>query len=398
LAAVPLANSATIGNMSPEYGSTCAIFRSPGDPALPGVLRPAGRAIELVESYAKEQGLWAPVMAEPRYSERLELDLSTIEPSIAGPKRPQDRVARAAGEARLPYGAGRPGGPGAEPSSVQTKTDEESAESFPASDAPAAMSGATGEGRPEPDAGADLGGDGRRVTNPTPATLPDGTQVEIDHGHVVVAAITSCTNTSNPHVMMAAGLLAQKAVARGLTSKPWVKTSLAPGSKVVMDYYEAAGLVEPLATLRFNLVGYGCTTCIGNSGPPGSTGVRGGQRRRTSVGCSVFPATTATSRAASSRTADDLPRSPPLVVATRWPLARRNLFEDPHGTVAASAVSTCGTSGRATPRFRRGHQAGLVRVVDDSASLRRCLPRRPDVAVAHLRPPGDAFDWQPAST
>jgi hypothetical protein len=264
---------------------------------------------------------------------------------------------------------------------VQTKTDEESAESFPASDAPAAMSGATGEGRPEPDAGADLGGDGRRVTNPTPATLPDGTQVEIDHGHVVVAAITSCTNTSNPHVMMAAGLLAQKAVARGLTSKPWVKTSLAPGSKVVMDYYEAAGLVEPLATLRFNLVGYGCTTCIGNSGPL-IDGVSEAVNAGDLAVCSVLSG----NRNFEGRIQPDVRMnylaSPPLVVA--YALAGSldvDLFEDPLGTGADGPAGLPAGHLAEQRRDRRGHRAGRA-VVDVPQVLRRGLPRRRDVAVA----------------
>ncbi|MEP7054868.1 MAG: aconitate hydratase AcnA, partial [Actinomycetota bacterium] len=268
LANVPLANRATIGNMSPEYGSTCAIF--PIDSETLRYLEFSGRPAEqvaLVEAYAKAQGMWAPDMAEPNFTERLELDLSTVEPSIAGPKRPQDRVLvreakhgfRTALEQLVASGTTTP--------SVQNKADEASAESFPASDVPAATAGASDEDSAEPDAGGELNGSGRRTSNPQVAHLADGNRVEIDHGHVVIAAITSCTNTSNPHVMIGAGLLARNAVAKGLQTKPWVKTTLAPGSKVVMDYYAAAGLVEPLAALGFNLVGYGCTTCIGNSGP-----------------------------------------------------------------------------------------------------------------------------------
>ena len=270
---VPVENRATIGNMSPEYGSTCAIF--PIDAETLRYLTFTGRPPELValvEAYAKEQGLWHDPEAEPRYSETAELDLGTVVPSLAGPRRPQDRVAlsdarrgfRAAladmAPAAAPEPAQRPDGP-----------DEASAESFPASDPPAAMAGTAAHenhdpapaGWFEPDPTGASGRPGNRV----PVTLEDGTRFDLDHGHVVIAAITSCTNTSNPSVMLAAGLLARNAVDRGLASKPWVKTSLAPGSKVVMDYYERAGLLPYLEKLGFHLVGFGCTTCIGNSGP-----------------------------------------------------------------------------------------------------------------------------------
>jgi aconitate hydratase len=243
--AVPLANRATIGNMSPEFGSTCAIF--PIDAETVRYLRLTGRPDEqvaLVEAYAKRQGLWHDPAVEPAYSEYLELDLGTVVPSIAGPKRPQDRVsltdAKSAFRAALPdYVADDDG------------VDEESMESFPASDAPSSNSRANGG----------------RVHKPTRVTAEDGTVYDLDHGAVVIASITSCTNTSNPQVMIGAALLARNAVERGLTRKPWVKTTLAPGSKVVMDYYERAGLVPYLDKLGFNLVGYGGTTCIGNSGP-----------------------------------------------------------------------------------------------------------------------------------
>jgi aconitate hydratase len=258
VAAVPLANRATIGNMSPEYGSTCAIF--PIDEETLRYLRFTGRRdeqIALVEAYAKENGLWHEPSAEPDFSETLELDLSTVEPSLAGPKRPQDRVPlnRAKEmfrEALANYVDG---------DSIQNGVDEANAESFPASD-PAAPS-ADDAARVASAAQTARG----RTSHPTPVTLADGTEVELDHGAVAIAAITSCTNTSNPSVMVAAALLAKKAVERGLQRKPWVKTTLAPGSKVVMDYYERAGLTPYLDKLGFNLVGYGCTTCIGNSGP-----------------------------------------------------------------------------------------------------------------------------------
>ena len=256
VAAVPLANRATIGNMSPEYGSTCAIF--PLDEESLAYLRLSGRpaeAVELVEAYAKAQGLWHDPSREPEYSEKLELDLSTIEPSLAGPKRPQDRVpvksAKLAFRASLGDYAKDTDGNGA---------DEASKESFPASDAPAISHDGSH------DTPASPGKASGRPSNPASVTV-DGETFEVDHGAVVVAAITSCTNTSNPFVMVGAGLLAKNAVERGLTRKPWVKTSLAPGSKVVSDYYDKAGLTPYLDKLGFGLVGYGCTTCIGNSGP-----------------------------------------------------------------------------------------------------------------------------------
>ncbi|MEY9844906.1 aconitate hydratase AcnA [Streptacidiphilus sp. MAP5-3] len=235
--AVPLANRATLGNMSPEFGSTCAIF--PIDGETINYLRLTGRSeqqLALVEAYAKTQGLWHDPAQEPVYSEYLELDLATVVPSIAGPKRPQDRVVLA--EAATKFRS-------AVRDYIST-SDESGEESFPASDSPASSNG---------------------IHNPSPVTAPDGTTYEIDNGAVVIASITSCTNTSNPSVMLGAALLAKKAVEKGLTVKPWVKTTLAPGSKVVMDYYEKAGLLPYMEKLGFNLVGYGCVTCIGNSGP-----------------------------------------------------------------------------------------------------------------------------------
>jgi aconitate hydratase len=214
VASVPLANRATIGNMSPEFGSTVAIF--PIDSVTLDYLRFTGRSedeIALVEAYSKAQGLWHDPSIEPRYSEYLELDLSTVVPSIAGPKRPQDRI---------------------ELSSSKRQFSEDIKAYASVSSNPAAVK---------------------------------GKEFAMDHGHVSIASITSCTNTSNPSVMLAAGLLARKAVAKGLKAKPWVKTSLAPGSKVVTDYYDKSGLTKDLDALGFQLVGYGCTTCIGNSGP-----------------------------------------------------------------------------------------------------------------------------------
>jgi aconitate hydratase len=214
VASVPLANRATIGNMSPEFGSTVAIF--PIDSVTLDYLRFTGRSeeeIALVEAYSKAQGLWHDPSIEPRYSEYLELDLSTVVPSIAGPKRPQDRIELSASKRQF---------------------------------------------------SEDIKAYANVASNPAQVK---GKEFAMDHGHVSIASITSCTNTSNPSVMLAAGLLARKAVAKGLKAKPWVKTSLAPGSKVVTDYYDKSGLTKDLDALGFQLVGYGCTTCIGNSGP-----------------------------------------------------------------------------------------------------------------------------------
>src|SRR6195256_795299 len=241
VAAVPVANRATIGNMSPEFGSTCAIF--PIDQNTLDYLRLTGRPqekLDLVEAYAKEQGLWHDPGGDTRYSEELSLDLSTVVPSIAGPKRPQDRIALA--DAKQAFRDALPD------YVTEATLDNGLAGTFPASDPVAA-------------------GDGTRASNPIQVTLEDGTATAVDHGSVVIAAITSCTNTSNPSVMVGAALLAKNAVDRGLARKPWVKTTLAPGSKVVMDYYAPPVLLPYLDKLGFNLVGYGCTTCIGNSGP-----------------------------------------------------------------------------------------------------------------------------------
>ena len=217
VAEVPLANRATIGNMSPEFGSTAAIF--PIDEVTLDYLRLTGRSeerIRLIEEYTKTQGMWHDPSRQPVFSEYLDLDLSTVVPSIAGPKRPQDRI-------------------------ELSRSKESFERTLPAYAA--------------------------QAHKPTPVTMADGTLTELDHGHVAIASITSCTNTSNPSVMVAAGLLARNAVARGLRSKPWVKTSTAPGSQVVTDYYAKAGLWPALNELGFNVVGYGCATCIGNSGP-----------------------------------------------------------------------------------------------------------------------------------
>ncbi len=258
-----LADRATIGNMSPEFGSTCAIF--PVDRETLRYLEFTGRPtdlIELVDAYAREQGLFhSEDSEEPTFSETLELDLSEVEPSIAGPKRPQDRIPLANANAAFLESLREFDPAAAE--SLGNSYDEAVAGTFPASDPPGEEHN---DDRGKPRQAADTVVEGRR-TQPVTLTLDDGTETQLDHGRVVIAAITSCTNTSNPSVMVAAGLLARKAIERGLESRPWVKTSLAPGSTVVTDYLDRAGLTEYLNGLGFNLVGYGCTTCIGNSGP-----------------------------------------------------------------------------------------------------------------------------------
>ncbi len=257
---LPLADRATLGNMSPEFGSTCAIF--PIDAETLRYLEFTGRPAELValvEAYAKEQGLWHDAGSEePTFTDTVTLDLGSVVPSIAGPRRPQDRVSLTESQSAF-----RDELKGYAPDC--DFTDEGVDESFPASDPPAAMEPGASEHVGSP---AGIPAIAERTERPrVDVTLADGTQTSLEHGHVVIAAITSCTNTSNPSVMLASGLLARNAVARGLTTKPWVKTSLAPGSKVVTDYLLRADLQDALDALGFNLVGYGCTTCIGNSGP-----------------------------------------------------------------------------------------------------------------------------------
>ncbi len=260
VAAVPLANRATIGNMSPEFGSTAAIF--PVDDVTLDYLRLTGRtdeAVALVEAYAKIQGMWHDATSEPVYSEYMELDLGTVVPSIAGPKRPQDRILLSEAKSQfekdiLNY---------ATPFTTDELADLESKHSFPASD-PGQV---PGEENPVTRPVHISSGAPANASKPVPVTNPAGEEYILDNGAVTLAAITSCTNTSNPSVMVAAGLVARKALKKGLKQKPWVKTTLAPGSKVVTDYYEKSGLNEDLEGLGFYTVGYGCTVCIGNSGP-----------------------------------------------------------------------------------------------------------------------------------
>src|SRR3954471_20195035 len=268
-----LADRATLGNMSPEFGSTCAIF--PVDAETLRYLDLTGRpteVIELVDAYAREQGMFHDESSEdPTFSDLLELDLGEVEPSIAGPKRPQDRVPLASAKQAFLEAMGEFDAEAAQEmegarESDQNSRDDAVADSFPASDPPGEEHGDE-RGKPREPVSGSGAVVAERTSDAIEVTLEDGTEVELDHGRVVIAAITSCTNTSNPSVMVGAGLLARNAVERGLERKPWVKTSLAPGSTVVTDYLDRAGLTEYLDRLQFNLVGYGCTTCIGNSGP-----------------------------------------------------------------------------------------------------------------------------------
>ncbi|UVJ41119.1 aconitate hydratase [Arthrobacter sp. CJ23] len=262
VAAVPLANRATIGNMSPEFGSTAAMF--PIDDVTLDYLRLTGRSeanVALVEAYTKEQGLWHDPSRELRFSEFLELDLSTVVPSISGPKRPQDRIILSESKDQFRQDLRNY----VKEELTDGSLDEAIDESFPASDSPSFTDPAShvADVAPHPHGPKSDG----RPSNKVLVTTADGREFELDHGAVSIASITSCTNTSNPSVMLAAALLARNAVNKGLAAKPWVKTSVAPGSKVVTDYYEKSGLTPYLEKLGFYIVGYGCATCIGNSGP-----------------------------------------------------------------------------------------------------------------------------------
>ncbi len=409
---LPLANRATIGNMSPEFGSTIAVF--PIDEETTKYLELTGRTAEqiaLVEAYAKEQGLWHDPDAEPRFSERLELDLATVVPSLAGPKRPQDRVslsdAKEAFRTSLADyvddgdaegGSEQDGVPAQEqPDGAQaSKVDESSDESFPSSDPPSSNEGGNGGGAPDDWRNHPAGSGHGRPSNKQRVRLDDGTEFELDHGAVTIAAITSCTNTSNPSVMIGAALLAKNAVEKGLTTKPWVKTTLAPGSKVVSDYYERAELTPYLDKLGFNLVGYGCTTCIGNSGPlipEVSDAVNAGDLAVVSV--------LSGNRNFEGRINPDVKMnylaSPPLVVA--YALAGSmdvDLFNDPLGTdedgndvfmrdiwPSASEVETVIASAITSEMFTEDYAD--VFAGDEQW---RSLPT----------PEGDTFAWDPEST
>ncbi|MDL4774845.1 MULTISPECIES: aconitate hydratase AcnA [Thermomonosporaceae] len=366
---LPVADRATIGNMSPEFGSTCAIF--PVDGQTLSYLRLTGRSeeqIALTEAYAKAQGMWLDPAAEPDFSEYLELDLSTVVPSIAGPKRPQDRISVSAAKETWRRDVRN---------YVRSDGDEAGQESFPASDSPAEHA------------------NGQRPFKPTPVKLADGTSFELDHGAVVIAAITSCTNTSNPYVMVGAGLLAKKAVEKGLTRKPWVKTSLAPGSQVVTGYLERAGLAPYLDKIGYNLVGYGCTTCIGNSGPLQdeiSKAVNDADLAVTSV--------LSGNRNFEGRINPDVKMnylaSPPLVVA--YALAGSmdvDILNDPIGH---------GTDGPVYLRDLWPSLEEITEIVEGSIGQEMFLQDYADVFEGDERwkelaiPTGNTFEWDPAST
>ncbi len=389
VASVPLATRATIGNMSPEYGSTCAIFPIDGETLT--YLRLTGRPtqqIQLVEAYAKEQGLWHDPDHEPGFSQTLKLDLTTVEPSIAGPKRPQDRVPLA--RAQRAFRCLLAGEPQTVP--VQGGLDEASAGSFPASD-PISISRNLPRDKPPSD-GCEQAHDW--PTGPVPVTLSDGGTATIDHGHVVIAAITSCTNTSNPTVMIGAGLLARKAVERGLTRKPWVKTTLAPGSRVVSDYYDRAGLTPYLEKLGFDLVGYGCTTCIGNSGPL-IPEVSAAVTEHDLTVCSVLSGNRNFEGRIHAECKMNFLASPPLVIA--YALA---------GTMHADLLrEPLGRDQAGNPVYLRDiwpTSAEIKQVVDDCIEARMFTAGYADVFAGDENwrgmdvPAGDIFSWDETST
>lgn len=344
---VPVANRSTIGNMSPEYGSTVAIF--PIDAMTIDYLRLTGRSDEqlaLVEAYAKAQGLWHDPRREATYSRVIELDLASVEPSIAGPRRPQDRIRLA--DSRAVF--------------------RDSLASFV----------------------------GDRLSTPTEVVLADGARCVIDHGAVVIAAITSCTNTSNPSVMIAAGLLAKAAVERGLTRKPWVKTTLAPGSKVVTDYYDKAGLTPFLDALGFDLVGYGCTTCIGNSGPLPEE-ISAAVNSADLVVASVLSGNRNFEGRINPDVRMNFLASPPLVVAYAIAGTMDIDFE----------VTALGTDPAGQPVFLRDiwpDPAEVEAVVAQAIDQQMFTSRYASVFEGDERwqnlptPTGETFDWDPGST
>jgi aconitate hydratase len=375
LGSLALADRATIGNMSPEYGATCAIF--PVDDVTLQYLRFTGRSeerVRLVEAYMKEQGLFhSAASSEPVFTDTLSLDLSSVEPSIAGPRRPQDRI-------RL--------------SDAKRSFRDALPNLVPAGTQPRGKDGSTGSAQGPTAVG--VWGEGSTESPAAHAVMLEDASEVLDHGSVVIAAITSCTNTSNPSVMLAAGLLARKAVERGLERKPWVKTSLAPGSKVVMDYYERAGLTPYLDQLGFNLVGYGCTTCIGNSGPLPME-ISEAIQRRGLVACAVLSGNRNFEGRINSDVRANYLMSPPLVVA--FALAGRidiDLFHEPLGHDPQGA-----------PVYLRDIWPTTAEVEKTLASsIKSDMYRRSYGAVyagderwnALEVPEGDRFDWSPSST
>ncbi len=391
VANVPLANRATIGNMSPEYGATCAIF--PIDRVTCDYLRLTGRSehqIKLVEAYAKEQGMWHDPQHEPAFSQILELDLASVVPSIAGPKRPQDRIPLRVAPQTVCALLG-----GVETTEqALSDLDEASADSFPASDPIAFGDTSSPKGKPRTPH-SDCAADDWPSAS-VAVELSDGTRTDINQGDVVIAAITSCTNTSNPSVMVGAALLARNAVDKGLSRKPWVKTTLAPGSRVVTDYYERAGLTPYLDKLGFNLVGYGCTTCIGNSGPLIPEVSKAVVDNDLTV-CSVLSGNRNFEGRIHPEVRMNFLASPPLVVA--YALAgtlRVNLLTDPIGT---------GSDGE--PVYLRDiwpTTEEIAAVVDDNLQAEMFTVSYADVFTGDERwralevPEGDTFSWDPDST
>jgi aconitate hydratase len=378
LARLPIADRATIGNMSPEYGATCGFF--PVDEQTLDYLRLTGRPeerIALVEAYCKENLLWHDPSEAPTYSQVVELDLGDVEPSLAGPRRPQDRVplheAKESFLAQLEsFGAEYEG------------HDEAVAETFPASDPTSEQSPGGEEHEPAPASVAVAEPHRRRVK-------VSGADYEIEHGSVVIAAITSCTNTSNPQVMVGAGLLAKKAVERGLSRKPWVKSSLAPGSKVVTEYYDQAGLTEYLEELGFHTVGYGCTTCIGNSGPlpePISEAVAEGDL----VVCSVLSGNRNFEARIHSEVKANYLASPPLVVA--YAIAGRMDID----------LTTEPLDGDVYLRDIWPTQEEIQEVITESVRGEMFRRTYADVFTGDETwrglpvPEGDLFEWDPGST
>ena len=389
LAALPVADRATIANMSPEYGATCAFF--PVDDETLRYLRLTGRRdehVRLVEAYCKAQRLFHEVGSPPAYTRTVELDLSSVESSLAGPRRPQDRLPLSAVKRSFlgsldTFGVG------------YARQDAELATSFPASDPP--KSAAPGASAPVEAPAPAVKTSAPRDTSASAVTVDLGAQrVELNHGSIVIAAITSCTNTSNPSVMIAAGLLAKKAVERGLRSKPWVKTSLAPGSKVVTEYYRRTGLTPYLDALGFATVGYGCTTCIGNSGPLPeaiSKAVAGGAL----IVCAVLSGNRNFEARIHPEVKANYLGSPPLVVA--YAIAGRidiDLTTEPLGRDSAGRdvfLRDVWPSAREV--------ADLVERGVDGDSFRRTYADvfTGDDRWAALRiPTGERFAWDPEST